>query len=125
MYKVGCMENAIIKAEGYLDSSDIRAFLETQLTALNLQGQRVLALVPDSTRTMPLPEIITTVQDTLAPVVGQLNFMVALGTHPALSDAQLSKLFGRKVVEGKIGDCRIFNHTWDDPSMLASIGSDL
>lgn len=116
------MESAKVESEGYLSREEIKAFLVSQLQAMDLQGQRVLVLVPDRTRTMPLPEVFTALQETLTPVTAQLDFMVALGTHPKMSDEQLSNLFGRKVVDGKIGDSWIFNHAWDDPSQLASIG---
>jgi nickel-dependent lactate racemase len=50
--------------------------------------------------------------------------MVALGTHPPLSEAQLLKLVGltaeeRSTTYRHIG---LINHTWDDPAALASLG---
>jgi lactate racemase len=50
--------------------------------------------------------------------------MVALGTHPALSEAQLCQLVGitpeeRRTVYRQVG---ILNHAWDSPDALAQIG---
>ena len=116
------MLNDNIQRENYLSNEEINSFLEAHLLALGLQGERILVLVPDNTRTMPIPQVFKVVTDTLSPIVNQLDFMVALGTHPALSPAELSKLFGQDVVDGKIGASHIYNHAWDDPESLATIG---
>lgn len=44
------------------------------------RGQRVLALIPDHPRTVPLPEMFRAVVEILHDA-RQLDFMVALGTH--------------------------------------------
>ena len=54
----------------------------------------------------------------------QLDFMVALGTHPPLSEASLNKLVGvtaeeRATIFKHIG---LLNHAWDTPSALTSLG---
>jgi len=116
------MINDNIQRENYLSEEEINSFLESQLKVLNLQGKRVLVLVPDNTRTMPVPQVLKVLTDTLNSIVSQLDFMVALGTHPVLTPPELSRLFGQEVVDGWIGSSRIFNHTWDDPESLATIG---
>ncbi|HSB65561.1 MAG TPA: lactate racemase domain-containing protein, partial [Anaerolineales bacterium] len=55
--------------------------------------------------------------------VRQLDFLVALGTHPPLDDLQLSKLVGQKVVDGQAGQSRIYNHEWDKPDTFTLIGT--
>jgi len=53
-----------------------------------------------------------------------LDFMVALGTHPALSPDSLNKLVGISAEERstRYKHIGLLNHAWDDPAMLASIG---
>jgi lactate racemase len=92
--------------------------LEKQFT-----NQRVLALIPDHTRSLPLPFLFRTLVEILSDA-RQLDFMVALGTHPALSDEHLNQLVGitaeqRATQYAKIG---LLNHAWDDPTALTSIG---
>jgi len=87
------------------------------------KGQKVLVLIPDHTRSLPLPMLFRTLVDVLAGT-RQLDFMVALGTHPPLSEMQLQSLVGisaeeRKTTYQKIG---IFNHAWDSPTGLTQIG---
>jgi nickel-dependent lactate racemase len=55
--------------------------------------------------------------------VAALDFLVALGTHSPMTDAQLGALIGRPVVGGRAGERRIFNHRWDDPASFAELGT--
>lgn len=87
-------------------------------------NQRVLVLVPDHTRSLPLPFLFRVLVEVLSRTK-QLDFLVALGTHPALSQDALNKLMGiteveRATVYRHIG---LLNHAWDDPAALATIGT--
>ena len=86
-------------------------------------NQRLLVLIPDHTRSLPLPFLFRSLVDVLRDAK-QLDFMVALGTHPPLSDESLHKLVGitaeeRTTTFKHVG---LLNHTWDTPSALASLG---
>ena len=88
-----------------------------------LTGQKVLVLVPDHTRSLPLPELFRMVVEILHDA-RELNFMVALGTHPPLSSEGLNKLVGitmdeRRTTYRHVG---LRNHAWDDPALLISLG---
>ncbi len=98
-----------------------------QILHENLSGeftnQRVLVLIPDHTRSLPLSQIFRLLVDVFHDV-RQLDFMVALGTHPPLSEEKLCNLVGispeeRGSVFKQIG---LLNHTWDDPDALTQIG---
>lgn len=96
----------------------LTAALENQLTR-----QKVLVLIPDHTRTIPLPQLFRYLVEILHDCQ-QLDFMVALGTHPALSEAQLCQLVGitpeeRNTIYRQVG---ILNHAWDSPDALTQIG---
>lgn len=87
-------------------------------------GAKVLVLIPDHTRTLPLPQLFRMLVDVLRDT-RQLDFMVALGTHPALSEDSLNKLVGvsaeeRATTYHHVG---LFNHAWDDPDALVSVGT--
>ena len=55
--------------------------------------QRVLVLVPDHTRTLPLPFLFRALVEVLHDVK-RLDCMVALGTHPPLDESSLLGLVG-------------------------------
>lgn len=86
-------------------------------------GQKVLVLIPDHTRTLPLPQLFRMLVEALEGVA-RLEFMVALGTHPPLTEEQLNKLVGisaqeRGTIYKHVG---ILNHAWQDPNVLATVG---
>jgi nickel-dependent lactate racemase len=83
----------------------------------------VLVLIPDGTRTMPLPLMFDALERELAPRVTTLDYLVALGTHSPMNDAQLTRLIGRTVVNGVAGTHRIFNHQWSDRATFAELGT--
>jgi nickel-dependent lactate racemase len=105
-----------------LTDVEFESVVREGLASLPVDGQRILVLIPDGTRSMPMPLVFTLLEKHLAPRVAALDFLVALGTHMPMTDEQLGKLVGREVREGRCGKARIFNHEWDDPSSFAEIG---
>ncbi len=93
------------------------------LASLQLQNKRVLVIIPDGTRTAHMPLMFDLFEQQLAPQAKQLDYLVALGTHQPMNDDQLSRLVGREVVKGEVGESRIFNHAWSDPAAFALIGT--
>jgi lactate racemase len=87
------------------------------------RNQRVLVLIPDHTRSLPLPFLFRSLVDVLHDDK-QLDFMVALGTHPPLSEESLNKLVGISAEERSTTFAHIglLNHAWDTPSALTSLG---
>ena len=108
---------------GFLSELEITAIVKESLDSLELGGKRVLILIPDNTRTMPMPLMFDLFEELLSERVRQLDYLVALGTHQPLDDAQLSKLVGRNVTDGKVGNTHIFNHEWQKPGSFAHIGT--
>lgn len=109
-------------ADQYLSTEAVRDIVAEALATLALDGKRVLILIPDGTRTMPMPQMFEAFRQLLRPRLRRLDYLVALGTHPPMSDAQLSKLIGRSVVAGMAGDTHIFNHHWEDPRNFIELG---
>lgn len=121
-----------IAASGLLSPETIRETLEKGLAG-KFTGQNVLVLIPDHTRSLPLPFLFRTLVEILHDTK-RLDFMIALGTHPLLSEENLNKLVGITVEErvsllvGGGSETRpyrvkILNHAWDDPAALATIGA--
>jgi lactate racemase len=109
-------------SDGYLSPEEIRAIVRESLDTLTLDGKRVLILIPDNTRTMPMPFMFDLLEEFLSQRVSQLDFLVALGTHQPLNDRQLGKLVGRQVKNGAVGTIRIINHEWHKPESFVQIG---
>ena len=109
--------------EGHLPADDVARIAREGLAPLPLDGRRVLVLIPDGTRTMPMPLMFDVLERELAGRVAALDYLVALGTHMPMDDAALSRLVGRPVSDGHAGRSRIFNHRWDDPATFANLGA--
>ena len=108
---------------GYLGAEEVGRIVRDGLAPLPLDGRRVLVVIPDRTRTMPMPLMFDTLERELEGRVAALDYLVALGTHPPLSDQQLTALVGRPVAAGRAGGHRIFNHQWDEPAALVELGT--
>src|SRR3954471_1651476 len=79
-------------ASGNLPPDTIRETLERGLAG-RFAGERVLVLIPDHTRSLPLPFLFRAMVDVLHDAA-QLDFMVALGTHPGLPRESMHRLVG-------------------------------
>ena len=108
-----------------LSDDDIEAVIAESVERLNLSGKRVLVIIPDGTRTMPLPLFFRLLGRHLLPRAAALDYLVGLGTHPPMSEAALLKLVGISPQEkaGPYAKVRLLNHAWDDPAALTVLGT--
>jgi nickel-dependent lactate racemase len=111
---------------GALDATDLDRVLKPALAALPVRDRRVLLIVPDATRTLPMAALFRVARDALLPAVRELRVLVALGTHPPMSDRALSEHLGMdgSSAAGKAprGELTILQHRWTDPGCLQSVG---
>lgn len=107
-----------------LTDDQIEAVIASAVDEMRPEGDCVLVIIPDHTRTMPLPLFFRLLIRHLKPRVRQLDFIVALGTHPPLNESALLRLVGLTAAEkvGHYPDIGLFNHTWSDPQALTLLG---
>jgi nickel-dependent lactate racemase len=119
----------MVLSEGYTDrflsEREIHDLMAEALARANLDGQRVLVIIPDHTRTAPIPLFFRLFHELLGGRVAALDYLVALGTHQPMSEGALDKLVGVTPAERakKYRDVRIFNHRWDLPDTFVTIGT--
>jgi lactate racemase len=108
-----------------LSDEEVRAWISQHVPRDDFRGQRVLLIVPDATRTAPLPLLFGALHEHLRPVVDTLDVMVALGTHPPMSEQQICKLLGIRPEERDrlFFQTRLLNHEWDRPERLLTLGT--
>lgn len=89
-----------------------------------LAGRRVLAVVPDGTRTAPIPLLYRVLNDQLGRRSAALDYLIALGTHPPMGEPALARLFSLPAGERerRYPKVRVFNHRWDRADALTTIG---
>ena len=108
-----------------LADEEIEAFVAGQLAAVPVDGRSVCVLVPDGTRTCPLPLILAAIHRALHGRVTRLTVLVALGTHAAMDDTHLAAHLGPGLVQAaeRCPDTEIIQHAWWDPSVVTQLGT--
>ncbi len=109
----------------YLDEGDVRSLMAGAFEEMDLDGRRVLIIVPDSTRTAPIPLFFRLFYEQLGGRVAALDYLVALGTHQPMSEEALDKLVGVSAEERRrdYAGVQVFNHRWDLPGTLMQVGT--
>jgi nickel-dependent lactate racemase len=99
----------------------IREKLVAGLRPETLAGKRVLAIIPDATRTAPVVQFYRLLCELVGTRAAKLDFLVALGTHPPMSEEAIMKLVG--ATQAELAEFPVYNHLWKDPGELELIGT--
>jgi len=108
-----------------LTGEEIERTVAEEVEAAGLRGKKVLCIIPDHTRTCPLPLLFRLMCDHIGAVAKKLDFIVALGTHPPLPEDAINRLVGLTPEErrGAYAKFAIHNHEWDNPGALQRVGT--
>ncbi|MEJ2293011.1 MAG: lactate racemase domain-containing protein [Deinococcales bacterium] len=111
--------------ERELDEATVAELLHRGLVGRGLEGKRVLAIVPDGTRSAPIPLLYRQLYQVLGERVAALDYLIALGTHPPMSDDAIARLVGMDAAERarRTPKSRVFNHAWHDNEALVNLGT--
>ncbi len=110
--------------EGSVSFEQAREAIGGFFAADDRAGKRILLIIPDNTRSGPIGEIFQIMYEYLGPKAAEVDCLVALGTHQAMSEQQICKRLGISAEEraGKYADVKFFNHEWDKAETFKSIG---
>jgi nickel-dependent lactate racemase len=110
---------------GSLTERDVREITAGFVEQERLEGKRVLGIIPDQTRSGPIDLMFRTLYDLLAGRARSLDFLIALGTHPPMSEEAIDHRLGLAAGEraAQYAKTRVFNHDWKDRAQLATIGT--
>jgi nickel-dependent lactate racemase len=109
----------------FLTVTEIQNLAAEAFAKIDLDDKRVLIIIPDSTRTAPIPLMFRLFHQLIGERVKALDYLVALGTHPIMSEDALNKLVGVTAEEraSTYKGTHIFNHHWDLDETFANIGT--
>ena len=112
-------------ADEVLDADRVTGFLAECLAGEDLDGRSVCVIVPDATRSCPLPLLLSAVHGALVGRVTRLTVLVALGTHAAMTEAQLARHLGYPAgdLAARYPGTTVLNHEWADPGTFVSLGT--
>ena len=104
--------------------AEVEQLLREGLPEEAIRGRKVLVVTPDGTRTCPLPVFVRALGRVLGGPAARLDFMVALGSHPVMSEAEVLGLYGLPAGERErlFPRSRFLCHRWDLPGTLTSLG---
>lgn len=107
-----------------LSEDEIHHILARGLASAGLKDKRVLAVIPDGTRSGPMPLLFRSLFELLGTEVTTLDYLIALGTHPPMSENAVDRHLGITPEErrGKYASVRILQHRWDIPDTLRTVG---
>ena len=84
-----------VQAQGdELTPMEVAETLARAFANLALDGKRALVIIPDGTRTAPIPLLFALLYETLGQRLTQLDYPIALGTHPPMSAEAIDALVG-------------------------------
>jgi lactate racemase len=109
----------------HLAPDQVRVFVRDQLAAANLEGKRVCLVVPDGTRTCPLPLLMGAAYDALHDRAAEVTVVIALGTHQGMEEDQLARHLGFApgAREARYPGWTILNHESWDPATFTTLGT--
>jgi lactate racemase len=107
-----------------LPDERVQAFVDEQLAGVDLDGRGLCVLVPDATRSCPLPLLLEAVHRAVHGRARAVTVLIALGTHAAMTEEQLARHLGYDVgaLARRYPGIEVRNHEWWDPDALISVG---
>ncbi len=100
-----------------LSEEQVRSFVAERLADEDLDGRSVCLVVPDATRSCPLPMLLSAVHGALHGRVSRLTVIIALGTHAPMGEAELAAHVP------PLPGMTVLNHAWWEPRTFASLGT--
>lgn len=107
-----------------LSEEEVEALCREAFERMQLDDQRLLVIIPDSTRTVPIDMMFPIFYRHLKGRVKKLDFLIALGTHHPMSEEKIAARVGvsPEALKRDYPDVTIYNHRWDLPGTFAEIG---
>lgn len=107
-----------------LSNQQVAEQIEAGLSSIDFAGQRLLVLVPDGTRTFPLPLMLRAIYRAIGHKVSAFDVMIALGTHQPMSEQAIDHLIGISAADrALLRNFCVMNHEWHVPGTLVQIGT--
>jgi nickel-dependent lactate racemase len=108
-----------------LSSADTKELVAQACSAKDYRDKKVLLIVPDATRTAPVDLFFKALHEQIAEATRAFDVMIALGTHPPMSEAAICERLGISLNERgeRYRNVQLLNHEWDNPDALTSLGT--
>lgn len=110
-------------SDRFLTEDEAREILRQGVEQAGVHGKRVLLILPDSTRSGPIPLCFRTLADLMLGQVARLDVLIALGTHAPMDEERIFRHLGITAEERatRYATVGLFNH--DYQSGLTLLGT--
>lgn len=107
-----------------LEPASVTDFVARALADYPLDGRSLCLVIPDATRSGALPLLLSAIHAAVAGRVSRLTAVIALGTHQAMTEAQIAKHLGYREggLEATYPGMTVVNHEWWHPETFVSVG---
>ena len=118
----------MLVGQGYTDrflgEDEVKGLMEAALAPLSLDGKRIVVIIPDGTRTAPIPMMFRLFDELLGTKAAAVDYLIALGTHQPMSEEAINHLIGVSAEERrtKYARTKVFNHHWESPETFVDLG---
>src|SRR3954454_20808764 len=108
-----------------LSEEQVTDFVTAALVDADLEGASVCLVVPDGTRTCPLPLLLRAARDALAGRAREVTVVIALGTHQGMSEEHLARHLGYRpgVSDDTYPGWTVLNHEFGRPDTFRTLGT--
>ncbi len=113
-----------IASAGLLSPDEVSALVAQALPVADYRGRRLLLIIPDGTRTAPIGQMFKAIFAQVGEACAALDILVALGTHPAMSEEAICGRLDITLEErrSRYAKVQFYNHEWDNPAALRHLG---
>jgi hypothetical protein len=98
-----------------LQPDQVSEFVAAAIAGAGIENKRVCLVVPDATRTCPLPLLLQAMREGLA-MASQVTVVIALGTHQSMSEEHLGRHLGYQPDAPPAGTSAITSSGFPKPS---------
>jgi nickel-dependent lactate racemase len=102
-----------------LNEKEIYNLCQKGLEKKDFKNKKVIVIIPDNTRSGPTHFFFKTIIDILIDKTKKLDFLIALGTHPLMTEEEIKDFLNLKGEEKHVN---IYQHQWDKMENLKTIG---
>ncbi|HSN44158.1 MAG TPA: lactate racemase domain-containing protein [Propionibacteriaceae bacterium] len=109
-----------------VSDADLEAFVAERFAGVDFDGKNVVLVVPDGTRSCPLPLMVSTVHRHLVDRVASMTCVIALGTHSYMEPDEIDRWFGvgeGQTLETLYPGLTVVNHEFMDPTQIVELGT--
>ena len=107
-----------------LQPDQVSEFVAAAIAGAGIENKRVCLVVPDGTRTCPLPLLLQVMRDGLSKA-SQVTVLIALGTHQGMSEEHLRRHLGYQpdALEQAYPGWDVINHEFWLPETFTTVGT--